>query len=196
MPLDPPAPSNPATDSGPPTSPAPDLPCETVWRHTFLAQFANPADRQALQRFGALLYTVTLSAGYAGDPDRLVAADDLDAVADDLDALAAALQEISEVPDHLVLGPENRDLCREARDWEGRSGDLAHEIRCRVREVEGGPAPKPAPAADDEDRSLGQDLRDSDRIARRLANHHPDPEVRRIYGQLVEHVEGRRKGRS
>lgn len=51
-------------------------------------------------------------------------------MADDLDALSATLREISEVPDHLVLGPENRDLCREERDWEGRLSDLAHEIRC------------------------------------------------------------------
>ena len=72
-------------------------------RHTFLAQFTNPADREALQRFGSLLYTAPLSAGYVGNRDRLVAADDLDAVADDLEALAAALREISEVPEHLVL---------------------------------------------------------------------------------------------
>jgi hypothetical protein len=110
-------------------------------------------------------------------------------VAEDLDSLGAALREISEVPDHLVRGPENPDLCREARDWEGRLGDLAHEIRCRVREVEGKPAP-------DTDRPLAADIREADRIAdriaRRLTDHHPDPEVRRIYRQLVEHVEGKR----
>lgn len=70
-----------------------------------------------------------------------------------------SLREIAEVPDHLVLGPENRDLCGEARDWEGRLGDLAHEIRCRVREVEGEPAPGTVPLADDEDVPLGPVLR-------------------------------------
>lgn len=63
-------------------------------------------------------------------------------MADDLDALAAALREISEVLDHLVLGAENRDLSREARDWERWLTDLAHEIRCRVRNVKDGAAPK------------------------------------------------------
>lgn len=208
MPLDLPAPSTPPTapDSSTLSTPAPPAPDhETVWRHTFLAQFTNPADREALQRFGSLLYTATLSAGYVGNRDRLVAADDLDAVADDLDALAAALREISEVPDHLVLGPENRDLCREARDWEGRLSDLAHEIRFRVREVEGEPEPEPAPAPEPiptrdqepiSDRPLGEDVREADRIARRLADHHPDPEVRRIYRRLVAHVESKREGQS
>jgi len=60
----------------------------------------------------------------------LFAAGELEAVADDLDQFAATVQEICEVPDHLVLGAENRDLCREERDWEGRLSDLAHEIRC------------------------------------------------------------------
>lgn len=122
----------------------------------------------------------------------MVAADDLDAVADDLDALGAALREIAEGPDHLVLGPENQNPCREARDWEGRVSDLAHEIRCRLREEEGKPAR-------DTDRPLAADIREADRIAdliaRRLA-HHPDPEVRRTYRQLVEHVESKREGRS
>lgn len=59
------------------------------------------------------------SAGYLGERGRLFAADDLDAVADDLDALGTALQEIAEVPDHLVLGPENRDLCRECEGLGG-----------------------------------------------------------------------------
>lgn len=100
----------------------PDLHCEAVWRHTFLARFTNPTDREAFQGVGGLLYTATLSAGYVGDRDRIVAADALNAVADDLAALGAALREISEVPEHLVLGPENRDLFRGARDWEGRLG--------------------------------------------------------------------------
>lgn len=106
MPQDPPVPSTPPPDPDPSTRPPgrdtgpqpPPLPApqdETVWRYTFLAQFTNPADRKAIQRFGGLLYTATFFAGYAGNRDRLVAADDLDAVADDLDALAAAVPEIS-----------------------------------------------------------------------------------------------------
>ena len=192
MPLAPPALSTPTTAPEPSSPPPPESCSETIWRHTFLGQFTNPADRAAIQRFGSLLYTATLSAGYVGNRDRLIAADDLDAVADDLDALAAALREIAEVPNHLVLGPESRDLCREARDWEGRLGDLAHEIRCRVRKAEGKPAEMT-------DRPLAADIREADRIAdriaRRLADHHPDPEVRRIYRQLVKHVEGKHEGK-
>lgn len=173
-------------DGGHPPRPAPEH--ETVWRHTFLAQFTNSADLDALQRFGGFLYTATLSAGYVGSRDRLIAADDLDAVADDLDALGAALREIAEVQDHLVLGPAKRDLCREARDWEGKLGDLAHEIRCRVREVEGESEPV-------SDRPLSEDVREAERIAKRLADYHPDPRARRIYRQLVETGNTKRKGK-
>jgi hypothetical protein len=84
------------------------------------------------------------------------------------------------------VGEENLDLCREARDWEGRLGDLAHEIRCRVREVEGEP---------ESDRPLGEDVREAERIAKRLADHHPDPRARRIYRQLVETGNTKRKGK-
>jgi hypothetical protein len=202
MPLDPPAPSTPPTDPSPSTPPPsappppapPDLHCEVVWRQTFLAQFTNPADRDALQRFGDLLYTGTLEAGRIGGGDRLFAAEELDAVADDLDQLAATLREISEAPEHGGIGPEDRELCGEAEDWEGRLADLAHEIRCRVREVEGGTGTTPAVVSDDDDVPLSQEIRDSRRIARRLADHHPDPEVRRIYRQLVEKAGGEHRG--
>ena len=54
--------------------------------------------------------------------------------------------------------------------------------------------------ATDTGRPLAADIREADRIAdriaRRLADHHPEPEVRRIYQQLVEHVESKRAGRS
>lgn len=111
MPLEPPAPST--SPAGPNASTRqsprpPDHPCETVWRHTFLAQFTNPAGREALQRFGGLLYTAALSAGYVGNRDRLVAADDLDAVAADIDILDAALWEISEVPTTWCSGESGR----------------------------------------------------------------------------------------
>jgi hypothetical protein len=193
MPLDPPAHSTPPTVPAPSTPPPPESCSETIWRRTFLAQFSNPTDREALERFGDLLYTVTVGAGYLGAGDRLFAADELDAVADEIDELAATVKEISEVPDQCEVGEENLDLCREARDWEGRLGDLAHEIPCRVREVEGKPALET-------DRPLTADIREADRIAdriaRRLADHHPDPEVRRIYRQLVDYAEGKREGRS
>lgn len=153
MPFDLPALSTPPTDPAPSNLPPPAPEYESVWRHTFLAQFTNPADGEALRRFGRLLYTATLSAGYVGDRDRQVAADGFDAVTDGLDALAAALREISEVPDHLVLGPENQNPCREARDWEGRVSDLAHEIRCRLREEQGNPVR-------DTDRRLTDDIRE------------------------------------
>lgn len=75
----------------------------------------------------------------------------------------------------------------------GRLTDLAREIRCRLREVAGKPAL-------DTDRPLAADIREAgriaDRVARRLAEHHPDPEVRRIYRQLVEHVESKREERA
>lgn len=106
---------------------------------------------------------------------------------DPIDELAATVKEISEVPDQCKVGEENLDLCREAMDWDGRLADLAHEIRCRVREAEGKPAP-------DTDRPLAADIREADRIARRLADHHPDPEARRLYRQLVEHAESKRGG--
>lgn len=44
---------------------------EAVWRQTFVALFADPHDRDALKRFGDLLYTVTLGAGYLGEGGRL-----------------------------------------------------------------------------------------------------------------------------
>lgn len=199
MPLDPPALSTPPADTDTSAPPPAEPHAGTIWRRTFLAQFSNPADREALERFGDLLYTVTLGAGYLGDRKRLFAAGELDAVADEIDELAATLREISEVPDQGAVGEENLDLCREARDWEGRLGDLAHEIRCRVREVEGGPAPESTPAPDRwpvSECPLGDDVRDSDRLARRLADHHPDPQARRLYRQLVERVESKAEGRS
>jgi hypothetical protein len=79
-------------------------------------EIANPADREALQRFGDLLYTVTLGAGYLGGRERLFAAEELEAVADDLDALAAAVREISEVPDLCGVSGPNLELCRVAKD--------------------------------------------------------------------------------
>jgi hypothetical protein len=115
-------------------------------------------------------------------------------VAEDLDQLAATVREISEVPDQCEVGGANLELCGDAKDWEGRLRELAHEIRCRVREVEGGPGTTPTPAGDDEDIPLGQDIRDSERIARRMADHHPDPRARRIYRQLVEGTGGEPKG--
>jgi hypothetical protein len=212
LPLDPTALSTPSTGTEPSTCPpsappapaARDLQCEAVWRHTFLAQFADPHDREALQRFGDLLYTVTLGAGYLGQRGRLFAAEELEAVADDLDALAATVHEISEVPDLCKVSGANLELCGDAKDWEGRLRDLAYEIRSRVREVESGPEPEPVPDREPTptrdpvpvlDRPLGQDLRDADRIARRLADHHPDPEARRLYRQLVESTGGA-KGKS
>lgn len=111
----------------------------------------------------------------------------------EIDDLAATLREISEVPDQCEFSGENLELSRDARDWEGRLSDVAHEIRYRVREVEG-------KSALDSDRPLAADIREADRIAdriaRRLADHHPDPEVRRLYRQLVEHVESKREGKS
>ena len=189
MPLDSPARATPPDDAGPSVHSPSERRNETVWRQTFLAQFADPADREALERFGDLLYTVTLGAGYLGDRKRLFAADELGAVADEIDDLAATLREISEVPEQCEVGEENLDLCREARDWEGRLGDLAHEIRCRVREVEGEPEPE-------SDRPLGEDVREAERIAKRLADYHPDPRARRIYRQLVETGNAKRKERS
>lgn len=117
-------------------------------------------------------------------------------MADDLDQLAGTVREISEVPDQCEVGGANLELCGDAKDWEGRLRDLAHEIRRRVREVEGGPGAKPTPAADDEDVPLGQDIRDPDRIARRMADHHPDPRAGRIYRQLVQRAKERQEGRS
>jgi hypothetical protein len=189
-----PDPSPPPPSTPPPPAPTapPDLHCESVWRQTFLAQFADPHDRDALQRFGDLLYTVTLGAGYLGQRGRLFAAEELEAVAEDLDQLATTVREISEVPDQCEVQGANLELCGDAKDWDGKLRDLAHEIRCRVREVEGGAAPKPGPAAD-HDIPLGQDIRDSDRIARRMADHHPDPRARRIYRQLVEGTAGKGK---
>ena len=208
MPQDPPALSTPTTDGDPSPPPAhpepspsppavpPDLHAEAVWRQTFLARLSNPHDRETLERFGDFLYTVTLESGCLGGGDRLFAAEELDAVADDLDQLAATLRDISEAPADGGVGPEDLELCEEAKDWEGRLGDLAHEIRCRVREVEGGPGTTPTPAADNDDVPLGQDIRESDRIARRMADHHPDPRARRIYRQLVERCDGSVKSRS
>jgi hypothetical protein len=197
MPLDPPALSTPPTDPSPSSAQPPPHSTpqdETVWRQTFLAQLSNPHDRETLERLGDLLYTVTLEAGRLGGGDRLFAAEELDAVADDLDQFAATLREISEAPAEVGVGPEDRELCGEAEDWEGRLADLAHEIRCRVREVEGGTGTTPAVVSDDDDVPLSQEIRDSRRIARRLADHHPDPEVRRIYRQLVEKAGGEHRG--
>jgi hypothetical protein len=103
------------------------------------------------------------------------------------------VREISEVPAQCEVGGANLELCGDAKDWDGKLRDMAHEIRCRVREVEGGPAPGAVPVPDEEDVPLGQDIRDSDRIARRLADHHPDPEgasdlpaARRVHRRRAE----------
>lgn len=82
----------------PPLPPPLESAREAVWRQTFLAQFDDPRDRDAIQRFGDLLSTLAFGAGYLGQRGRALAA--VEAVADDLDQFAACLQEIAASPTH------------------------------------------------------------------------------------------------
>lgn len=103
-----------------PTPPPIESAREAVWRQTFLAQFDDPRDRGALQRFGDLLSTLAFGAGYLGERGRALAAVEVEAVADDLDQLAACLQEIAASPTHSEVNESELVLCVDSSGWDRR----------------------------------------------------------------------------
>jgi len=160
---------------------------ETVWRQTFLAQFDDPDDRAVLQRFGDLLFTLACAGGYLGSRDRRLLTSQLLGASEDLDELAAFCQEVAEEPLHSELDREDLETCRLADEVAGRLGDLAAETRDRLREIGGEPEPA-------NQRPLNEEIREAEALSRRLAEHHPDPQTRRIYRRLVERAAATAKG--
>jgi len=158
---------------------------ETVWRRTFLAQFDDPEDRAVLQRFGDLLQTLACAGGYLGGRGRGLFASQLAGAAEDLDELAAFCAEIAEEPAHSEVDGEDLKVCRLADEIGGRIQDLTGDLRERLREIEGDPAST---------RPLNEEVSEAEAIARRLAEHHPDPQARRIYRQLADRAAAKAKG--
>ena len=161
---------------------------EYVFRHTFLWRLESAEHREMFHQLGDLLLTVTNEGGQWGPRDdrRSLQLQEIEAALLDVEGIGAALQEVANEPTHSEVARQSLALCVMAGDWALAVSDLAHEIRRRLREFEGGPEPI-------SQRGLGAELREAERIAHRLADHHPDPEVRRIYQQIAEREA--RKGR-
>lgn len=145
-----------------------------IFRAAFLRLFP-PEDRATIHQAGAIL----ASQAQSGDTADRPILDPLLSVAADLGMAGRHLQEVAEWRHGSELDDGEIDLCRMAETWAGEIGDRAHEIECRVREAEAGPGAVTG-------RPLGEEVREAERIARRLAERHPDPEARRIYRQLAE----------
>jgi hypothetical protein len=153
-----------------------------VFRAAFLRLFP-PEDRATIHQAGAIL----ASQAQSGDTADRPILDPLLSVAADLGMAGRHLLEIAEWRHGSELDDGEIDLCRTAEAWAREIGDRSNEIECRVREVEDGTYP-------DTGRPLGEEVREAERIARRLAEQHPDPEARRIYRQLAERAAAKAKG--
>ena len=174
-----------AKSTSPPPEPADR---EYVFRHTFTWRLESAEHRELFHQLGDLLLTIINEGGQWGPRDdrRPVQHQEIEAALLDLEGIGAALREVAGEPTHSEVARQSLALCVMAGDWAAAVSDLAHGIRAGLQGATAGPeAPQ---------RGLGAELREAERIARRLADHHPDPESRRIYGQLSERAA--KKGRS
>ena len=168
------------------TAPPPAPAREAVFRRTFLSQFDDPDDRVTLERFGELLLTLALAGGYLGDREQRLLVSQLSGAAEDLDELAAYCQELAAEPLHSEVDGEDLEVCRLARDIAGRIDDVISQTREGLREIEGGPVPT----------LLGDEVREAEAIARRMAEHHPDAEARKTYRWIAERAAAKAKGKT
>ena len=169
--------------TSPPISP-PEPEAEAVFREGFLWRFAGSRHRETLIRVGAALVEIANEAGFFGDDSRSLADDEAGAALVDLRHLITDLDQAFQ-----DTRPENErhaDLARHLVRWTDRLREIESDMRQILDPQEGGSSRGDAPLMDD--------VREAERIARRLAEHHPDPEARRIYGQLAERAAT--KGRS
>lgn len=172
--------------TSPPSEPAER---EYVFRHTFLWRLESAEHRELFHRLGDLLLTIINEGGQWGPrgDHRPLQVQEIEAALLDLEGIGAALQEVADEPTHSEIARESLKLCVMAGDWAAAVSDLGHQIRCGLQEATAGPEAKSF-------RALMDDVREAERIARRLADHHPDPEVRRIYGEIAERAT--KKGRA
>lgn len=111
---------------------------DVMFRETAVCRFPDPEDREALQRFGALVLVWASAAGHQEEGRSTYTSSALAAAAADLRHLSSYLRAVVDEVEGSVVEPAEAHLGYVAKRWAVQAADLAGAIEAAVAETEAG----------------------------------------------------------